>query len=113
MTTRTAQVFRLALPFWRHSAGRKAAWALLAALVALVVAHTALLAWNTQLQKGFYDALQQRNAAAFQSTLVLLFVAIALLVTAAVCKRYLEQALEIRWRWSLTESMMGRWLGGR
>lgn len=113
MTTRTRQTFGLGAPFWLHSAHRKSAWLLLAALVALVAAYTGLLAWNTQLQKGFYDALQQRNAEAFYDNIILLFAAIILLVSVAVLRSYLEQALEIRWRWSLTDNMMGRWLKER
>ena len=113
MTTRTAQIFHLAAPFWQQSAVRKQAWLLLAVLLALVASSTALLAWNNQLQKGFYDALQQRDAAAFHSNLTLTFLVIGLYVAVAVWKRYLEQALEIKWRGSLTESMMGRWLGER
>jgi putative ATP-binding cassette transporter len=113
MTTRTRQTFGLGTPFWLHSANRKSAWLLLAVLVGLVAAYTGLLAWNTQLQKGFYDALQQRNAEAFYNNIVLLFAAIILLVSVAVLRSYMEQALEIRWRWSLTENMMGRWLKER
>jgi putative ATP-binding cassette transporter len=113
MTTRTAQIFHLAAPFWRQSSVRKQAWLLLAALLALVASLIALLAWNNQLQKGFYDALQQRDAAAFRTNLTLTFLAVGLYVAVMVCKRYLEQALEIKWRGSLTESMMGSWLGKR
>jgi putative ATP-binding cassette transporter len=98
MTTRTRQTFGLGTPFWLHSANRKSAWLLLAVLVGLVAAYTGLLAWNTQLQKGFYDALQQRNAEAFYNNIVLLFAAIILLVSVAVLRSYMEQALEMRWR---------------
>jgi len=113
MKTRTAEIFKLAAPFWRQSSARKQAWLLLALLLLMVGAYTGLLAWNTQLQKGFYDALQQRDAEAFQHNITLLFLAIGLLVSVAVLKSFLEQALEIRWRGSLTESLMSRWLRDR
>ena len=113
MTTRTAQIFHLAAPFWRQSSVRKQAWLLLAVLLVLVASLIALLAWNNQLQKGFYDALQQRDAVAFRTNLTLTFLAVGLYVAVMVCKRYLEQALEIKWRGSLTESMMGSWLSKR
>lgn len=113
MTTRTAQIFRLAKPFWLHAKGRQNAWLLLAVLLTLVALNTGLMAWNTQLTKGFYDALQNRDTAAFNSNLVLLFVAIAFIVAVAVIRGYMEQALEMKWRWSLTDNMMGRWFKDR
>ncbi|MBS1142118.1 MAG: transporter family protein [Proteobacteria bacterium] len=113
MTTRTSQIFRLAKPFWLYAEGRRSAWLLLAFLLVLVGLNTALMAWNTQLTKGFYDALQNRDTAAFNSNLVLLFVAIGLIVAVAVTRSYMEQGLEMKWRWSLTENMMGRWFKDR
>ena len=113
MATRTRQVFALALPFWRDSDARRGAWALFVVLLLLVAAHTGLLAWNTQLQKGFYDALEHRDAIGFQHNLTLLFGVIGLLVAAAVTKSYLEQALEIKWRWNFTDAMMRAWLRDR
>ncbi|MBP5987105.1 MAG: ABC transporter ATP-binding protein/permease [Azonexus sp.] len=113
MISRSAQIIRLAKPFWLNSEARRLAWLLLAVLLVLVAANTGLMAWNTQLTKGFYDALQNRDAAAFNANLVLLFVAIAFIVAVAVTKSYMEQALEMKWRWSLTDSMMGRWFKDR
>lgn len=113
MNTRTAQVFRLAESFWLHAKERRKAWWLLAVLLTLVALNTGLMAWNTQLTRGFYDALQNRNAAAFNSNLVRLFVAIGLIVAVAVAKSYIAQALEMKWRWSLTDNMMGRWFKDR
>ncbi len=84
MISRSAQIIRLAKPFWLNSEARRLAWLLLAVLLVLVAANTGLMAWNTQLTKGFYDALQNRDAAAFNANLVLLFVAIAFIVAVAV-----------------------------
>ena len=86
MSSRTSQIIRLAKPFWLQSAGRKSAWLLLAFLLVLVAANTGLMAWNTQLTKGFYDALQNRDAAAFNSNLLLLFVSIGFIVAVEVAK---------------------------
>jgi putative ATP-binding cassette transporter len=113
MTSRSSQVFRLAKPFWLHSEGRKSAWLLLAVLLVLVALNTGLMAWNTQLTKGFYDALQNRDTAAFNANLLLLFVAIGFIVAVAVIKSYMEQALEMKWRWNQTNNMMGRWFKDR
>ncbi len=111
--TRTAQIFSLAKPFWVRSTERHRAWLILGSLLFLVVASTALNAWNTQLNKGFFDALQNRDTAGFNHSLLLIFTTIIFIVAVAVAKRYLEQALEIRWRWSLTHDMMGRWFKDR
>ena len=113
MSSRTSQIIRLAKPFWLQSAGRKSAWLLLAFLLVLVAANTGLMAWNTQLTKGFYDALQNRDAAAFNSNLLLLFVSIGFIVAVEVAKSYMEQGLEMKWRWSQTNNMMGRWFKDR
>lgn len=113
MSSITAQTFRLAKTFWQDNPQRNRAWLLLALLLLLVAGHTGLLAWNTQLTKGFYDALEKRNTDAFNANLSLLFLTIGLIVAVAVAKSYLEQALEIRWRWNLTEHMMQRWFSNR
>lgn len=65
MKTITGNTFHLAAPFWRESAGRKTGWLLAAALVLLVVASTSLNVWLNNLNKAFYDALQNLNAPAF------------------------------------------------
>lgn len=111
--TRTAQIFSLAKPFWGRSTERYRAWFILGSLLFLVVASTALNAWNTQLNKDFFDALQNRDTAGFNHSLLLIFTTIFFIVAVAVTKRYLEQALEIRWRWSLTHDMVGRWFKDR
>jgi putative ATP-binding cassette transporter len=110
MATRTAQTFQLAAPFWLRSSARKSGWLLLAVLVALVAAYTALNAWSTRLQKGFFDALQNHDTPAFWNNIALVFFVITLLVSVLVLRSYLEQALEIKWRMHLTHSIVGRWL---
>jgi putative ATP-binding cassette transporter len=113
MFTRTRQTFAVGLSFWQRSPQRHAAWAILASLVLMVGAYTALIGWNSQLQKSFYDALASRDAALFQHTLLMLGAVIALVLVVAVTKSYTEQALLIRWREHLTASLMDRWLAAR
>ena len=112
MTTITGNTFRLAAPFWRHSSGRRFGWLLAVILVLLVAASTGLNVWINDLNKAFYDALQTLNAPAFNRSITYFFVAVAILVAVMTLSSYLEQALEIRWRQNLTESMMKRWLDG-
>jgi vitamin B12/bleomycin/antimicrobial peptide transport system ATP-binding/permease protein len=112
MTTITGNTFRLAAPFWRDSAVRRTGWLLAAILVLLVAASTGLNVWLNNLNKAFYDALQNLNAPAFYQSVTYFFVAVAILVAVMTLSSYLEQALEIRWRQNLTDSMMKRWLDG-
>jgi len=112
MKTVTASTFRMALPFWLHSGVRRKAWVLGAALIALVVAGTALNLWLNELNKAFFDALQKLDAPAFNHSITLFFVAAAILVAVMTLNSYLEQALSIRWREHLTASLTERWLQG-
>lgn len=102
--------FRLAAPFWREAPGRHRYWLLALILIALVAAATGLNVWLNELQKAFYDALQKLDAPGFNRSITLFFLAVAILVGVTTLLGYLEQALEIRWRRSLTDSMMRRWL---
>ncbi len=113
MFTRTRQTFALGIPYWQQSPRRHQAWAILAALVAMVVLYTGLIGWNSKLQKAFYDALANRDAALFNHTLLMLAVVIGVVLVVAVTKSYTEQALLIRWREHLTASLMDRWMHAR
>jgi len=112
MNTITASTFRLANTFWLKSDRRRANWMTAIVIVALVVAISAINLWINTLNKAFYDALQTLNTAAFNHSVVMVFLAIAFLIVVVTVMRYLEQGLEIRWRKSLTDSMMNRWLKG-
>ena len=112
MTTITGNTFRLAAPFWRHSSSRKTGWLLAAVLIILVAASTGLNFWLNELNKAFYDALQNLNAPAFNQSVTHFFIAVGFLVAVMTLSSYLEQGLEIRWRQNLTETMMKRWLDG-
>ena len=113
MFTRTRQTFALGIPYWRQSPRRHQAWAILVALVAMVALYTGLIGWNSKLQKSFYDALANRDAALFNQTLLMLAVVIGVVLVVAVAKSYTEQALLIRWREHLTASLMDRWMHAR
>jgi len=112
MNTITANTFKLATPFWLKSDHRIANWITTIVLVALVVATSGINLWINTLNKAFYDALQTLNNVAFYHSVAMVFLAIAFLIVVVTVLRYLEQALEIRWRKSLTDSMMNRWLNG-
>lgn len=112
MTPVTQTALGLAKPYWTDPTQRRMAWGLALGIIALAVAFTGLNLWLTEINKAFYDALQTLNAAAFYSAVTLFFGAVAILVTVATAAQYLEQALDIRWRRHLTQTLVGRWLDG-
>nr|WP_314073672.1 ABC transporter ATP-binding protein/permease [uncultured Roseococcus sp.] len=113
----------LALPYWR-SEERWKARGLLAAVVVLnlsLVAMTVLLSyWNRE----FFNVLEARDAGAFFHLLFtwqntdsglmpgFMWIAVAYILV-AVYALYLRQALQIRWRRWITETMLASWLEKR
>jgi putative ATP-binding cassette transporter len=112
MTSITQRTFQLAAPHWLHSKGRKGNWLLGGTLVSLVVLVTLASYWMNLQQKAFFDALQNRDGAAFQAAISMFFMAIGLFLAASTIKAYAEQALAMRWRMDMTEGTLGRWLQG-
>jgi putative ATP-binding cassette transporter len=103
--------WQLLLPYWR-SEERRIALGLLAVIVILnlgaVYVLVLLNAWN----RSFYDALQQRDAAAFIPQLGRFCLLAAVFIVVAVYRQYLTQVLEMRWRRWLTHHFLDAWLGG-
>src|SRR5262245_37603661 len=103
---------QLLLPYWR-SEERRSALGLLAAVVVLnlgaVYVLVLLNAWN----RTFYDALEQRDAAAFGHQLARFCLLAAAFIAMTVYRQYLTQLLEMRWRRWLTGHFLGAWLDGR
>src|SRR5262245_43140833 len=96
------EAWRLIAPYWR-SDDRRAAFGLLAVIVALNLGAVYLLvllnAWN----RAFYDALQQRDYRTFVHELGRFCLLASAFIVAAVYRQYLSQTLEMRWRRWLTE----------
>ena len=82
----------------------------------LVIALTLGGVWLTVLvarwNRLFFDALQERNYAAFVSLLGRFGVLAALYIATAVHALYCTQMLQIRWRRWLTERYSRDWLAG-
>lgn len=78
-------------------------------IVATVVGQIQLNAWN----QPFYDALAQKDLAAFgQQTLVFLYIAGGLLVL-NVAQNWLHETVKVRLRELLTRNLLGDWLAPR
>ncbi len=105
------EAWGLLLPYWQ-SDERRAAFGLLAAIVGLNLGAVYILvllnAWN----RSFYDALQQRDAAAFAAQLGRFCLLAAAFIVSAVYRQYLTQVLEMRWRRWLTHHFLHGWLDG-
>ena len=111
----------LSRPFW-NGEHRWAARGLLAVVVALNLALVAMNVLLTYWQRGFYNTLETKNWEGFINLLLLgaptddvgfmpgFSVIAALYILVAVYALYLKQALQIRWRAWLTDSLMRRWM---
>ncbi len=109
LLTLLQDIRRLALPYFR-SEERWTALGLLAAVIALElgwVYFTVLLnKWNA----AFYDAIQEKDFAAFKYQLLVFCGIAAGAICIAVYQIYLKQWLEIRWRRWLTRRYLDHWL---
>ena len=105
-----SRVWALARPYFSSDEKWKAR-ALLAAIVALNLGSVYMLVLLNEWNRLFYDALQDKNQAAFWEQLGrFVFLAFAFIIL-AVYKFYLTQLLEMRWRAWMTHHYLQRWLG--
>src|SRR5262245_10545146 len=93
---------QLLLPYWR-SEERRTALGLLACLRVLNLRAVYVLVLLNAWDRTFYDALEQRYAAAFGHQLARFCLLAAAFIAMTVYRQYLTQLLEMRWR---------RWLTG-
>ncbi len=104
-----ATVWRLAIPYFR-SEDRWAGRGLLAAVIACELSIVAITVLINQWNNRFYNALQERDWAAFVSELQFFCLLAAAFIVLAVYQLYLNQWLQIRWRRWMTQSYLGDWL---
>ncbi|SHN26998.1 putative ATP-binding cassette transporter [Pseudomonas asturiensis] len=103
------RVWRLITPYWR-SEEKTMAWVLLVSVIALSLFSVQVSVLFNSWYRDFYNALQNKDLAAF-THLILYFSGIAAVaILAAVYRLYLTQMLTIRWRRWLTEQHFARWL---
>ncbi|RPE73063.1 putative ATP-binding cassette transporter [Tibeticola sediminis] len=103
------QVRTLSLPYFR-SEERWKARAMLAAIVALNLGAVYLLVQINEWNRLFFDALQNKDAAAFWTQLARFAVLAFVYITVAIYRFYLTQMLELRWRAWMTAQYAARWL---
>src|SRR3990167_7974012 len=106
------KVSRLALPYFSSEEKWKAR-ALLAAIVALNLAAVYMLVLLNEWNRGFYDALQNKDQPVFWRELGrFTYLAFAFIVI-AVYRFYLTQLLQLRWRNWMTAHYLDRWLANK
>ena len=96
-------------PYW-FSEDRWAGRGLLLAVVALTLFGVYITVLLSQWYNEFYNALQNKDSAAYSRLLVKFCWLAGFALVAAVYQLYLNQMLQIRWRRWLTERYLGAWL---
>src|SRR5262245_57447327 len=86
------------------------AWGLLLAVVLLTLGMVYVTVLLNQWNNAFYNALQDKNLAAFRRQLFRVTWLIGIFIVLAVYQLYLNQMLEIRWRRWLTDRYLRAWL---
>lgn len=104
-----ADVWRLSIPYFR---GEDRWWggALLAGVVAMEVGWVYATVLINEWNNAFYNAIQEKDYAAFTHQLWLFSFYAACAIAVAVYQVYLRQWLEIRWRTWMTEKYLTAWL---
>ncbi|HSN39538.1 MAG TPA: ABC transporter ATP-binding protein/permease [Burkholderiales bacterium] len=105
-------LWALARPYW-FSDERWVARGLLAVNVVLNLAIVYISVLINKWQNDFYNALQNKDTAAFYRLLLHFSLLAAAFIITAVYQLYLNQMLQIRWRRWLTEKYLAEWIGNR
>jgi putative ATP-binding cassette transporter len=104
-----ATIWRLAVPYFR-SEDRWAGRILLAAVIGIELSIVAITVALSYWYNGFYNALQNRDAAGFV-WYILVFCGLAGVYTVIlVYQNYLNLWLQIRWRRFMTQTYLRQWL---
>lgn len=109
--TRTGQFFSLAREYWGHrSAG--VSWVLFGVVLAVTVSTSFVSVWSTEVYADFYDALTNRDAAAFKTAFQLTLVVTAVFTVTFSVSYLSQQVVQINWRRAFTHAFIERWMRG-
>jgi putative ATP-binding cassette transporter len=109
MISTLRRIGALAAPYFR-SEEKWIARGLLAVIVALNLGVVYMLVLNNQWYARFYDALQNKDQAAFWREIIFFCWIAAAYIVIAILKFYLTQLLQLRWRAWMTRSYLSRWM---
>jgi putative ATP-binding cassette transporter len=105
-------VWRLIKPYW-NSEERFTAWLLLSAVIGLTLAMVYMNVQFNSWYNDFYNALQEKDKAAFWKLMGRFAILATIYISMAVYAFYLNQMLQIRWRRWLTDVYLKQWLADR
>lgn len=103
-----ARFWQSALGFWR-GAGSATAWALTAALVAVVLAQIAIQYELTVWNRNFFDALERRDGSTVLSQCLVLLALVATSVGLGIASVAGRFYTHIRWRRHLSNGLLDHW----
>ncbi|GAB2178647.1 ABC transporter ATP-binding protein/permease [Dongia sp. agr-C8] len=106
------KLWALTWPYFR-SEEKWIARGLLAVIVAMSLGLVYMNVLFNYWYKDFYDALQNKNEAAFWHQIERFSYLAAIYIVIAVYYLYLQQMLQIRWRRWMTDRLVGDWLSHR
>ena len=106
------QLWSLVRVYWTSSDAKWGA-ALLAVAAALEIATVAGAVIVADIERRIIDGLEHRDVAAFLVAIGMFFMATLGFVFASAYRIYTRQAVEIRWRRSLTAHFVERWINAR
>ena len=111
MATRTAQFLSIARRYW---GGRTSvlSWAMLGYLLAVQLAGTWAGAWQTEVQKSFFNSMTERDPGGFRTAVMMTVVVLVVSSTIWVSGYVVRRVLEINWRQTMTSQLLDRWMRG-
>jgi ABC-type uncharacterized transport system fused permease/ATPase subunit len=104
-----ARFWRSAGGFWRGPAAWRT-WLLCAALFAVVVLQLVTQYWLNYWNRDFFNALEQKDAAALTRATLLFFPLAAASTALALCSVWGRMTTQRKWRRYLTRQLIGAWL---
>lgn len=99
----------LAAPYWSAQGRRRAWFTLTLAMLAVAGIIAIQVRWN-EWSLGFYNALQNLDAAAFGYHVVELLLLDVAFIACTMAKFQIQQRLLINWRERLTQAFLGKWV---
>ena len=105
-------VWVLAKGYW-GSEEKWWAWGLLVAVVALNLGIVYVNVLLNTANGAVFNALQEKNSAAFYSSFTTIMLLILLYLAVALLRYFLNQILQLRWRRWLTDQFLSRWLANQ
>ena len=104
-----ARFWEAALGFWRNN-GRRTAWSLTFAVIAIALVNLALQYRLNVWHRVMFDALDKRDGSGVLYQTVVFFPLIAAIVGVAAAATYAKMTLQRRWREWLNAHVLDQWL---